>query len=64
VNDVRKDGCGRVGIGVGMEIGKRLGEVGVSWHICQDAQCAQIHPIGPSQAKSCQVTCHLSDERD
>jgi hypothetical protein len=40
----------------------QIGGVGVSWHICQDAQCGQIHPIGPSHAKSRQVACHLPDE--
>ena len=43
------------------EFGKLLGGVGVSWHICQDAQGRQTHPIGPSYAKSRQVTCHLPD---
>jgi len=31
------------------------------WHICQDPQCGQTPPIGPSHTKSHQVTCHLPD---
>ena len=62
----------RVGIGIGIEIGKLseqlggtwqtasiFGRVGMSWHIYQDAQCGQTLPIGPSHAKSHQITCHL-----
>jgi hypothetical protein len=45
--------CGRVGIGVGADLANGLGEegriggvagIGMSWLICQGAQCGQAHP--------------------
>jgi hypothetical protein len=40
-----------------------FGGVSVTWHICQDAQCGQPHPIRASHAESRQVACHLPDDR-
>jgi hypothetical protein len=50
------NGLGAVGETIG-----GVARIGVSWLICQGAQCSQAYPIGSSHTKSCHFTCTLPD---